>query len=432
MPILVNRRVAAVAVAALLGLLAALPAAPAGAASGSVVKPLTTPAGATYTASWLSSEEVTSLLGGLPLNELPIGSGLGEISPEALLKALEALPVFNALGGDELEALKKAINGLGSGGTLEILKDPSSLTSGLTQTLEKLLGLGGLLGGKNSGEIAKQLEEALEHVNVGELLSQLLGSSQSPEAIALLEKLLKLLPIEPILHEGLGSSPVSPQTLEELAKELGMSSEELVKELGSTGEAVTGELANGKLITVLNGTGELVVGTLDKVLGGETGKEAGKETTETKETSTEEETVKETGTSKDTGAGTDNGISPGGAGGTQVTVNFPGKGVSAAVKKATKKTVGKIVVLKHSVHASVAKIVVRTPGAGRITANNRDIRTVSRRVGRARRLTFEVVLSKAGIASLTRGKRTHTLRLRIVFVPTHGLRSHAILKLRFR
>ncbi|HEY1687488.1 MAG TPA: hypothetical protein VGF95_01340 [Solirubrobacteraceae bacterium] len=457
MHIFVNRRVAAVAAAALLGLLAALPAAPASASGGS----------ATYTASWLPSSEVEQLLGQLPLSSLPIGGGSGAISPEALIEALEALPAFDGLNTEDLEALQSTIEGLGSGATLEILNNPGSLTSGLEATLKNLLGgLGKLLGGGNSAEeITGELEKALKGVNVEELLSQLLGSSQSPTA--LLEELLTLLPstgLEQILGGSLGGSPVSTKTLEELANELGETSEELAKELETSGEALTTELSNGEVLTVLNGTGKLVIGTLDKILGGLPGGNEGtkEETNKEKETS-KEETGKETETNKEkeekeqeskekeskekeakekeivtekevkeketSGNDTGNGS---GAGGTQVTVNLPPTGTSAAVSKAKKKTLGKIVVLKHSVHAGVATIMVRVPGAGRVTAHNGDIRTVNRRVGRARKLTFAVELSKAGVASLTHGKHAHSLRLRIVFRPTHGLRSHAILKLRFR
>ena len=499
MQIPVNRRFAAATLlAGLFGLLAALPASSASASTSEGSNPLAssasdasliTPATTAGTTEFklehlLSSTEAEKLL-----SSLPIGTTTGEISPEALAKALAGLPALKELGLEHLEAsLKSTLEKLTPGETLAVLQDPTSLVPNVVSaidellSLKELLSLGGLLGGES---LSKKLESTLSKVSLSELLPGLLGSSASPQA--LLEELLTHLPanvVEEILHSKLSGSPVASMTVSELATDLGTTVDGLLEELDETAmqlpettPALLAPLANGELLTALDGTNRLVFGTLDTVLhvgSGKTAEEKAaeekaaaeskaaeegaaeekktaeekkitkekksgeeKKTTEEKKVTEEKKTSEEdkaaSGTNGSNGSnGTD------GSGSTDaLTVDIPSSSSSmpatTATKKSAKKTTGKIVAVKYSVHDFIATVLVRAPGAGKLTVDNKDVSTVNRYVDGARDLSFDVVLSKAGTAA-ARHNRAHSLgvKLRIAFTPTNGPRSHAILKLRFR
>ncbi|MHB1809534.1 MAG: hypothetical protein ACYCU0_09570, partial [Solirubrobacteraceae bacterium] len=413
----------------------------------------------------LSSAEVQKLLGGLSIGSLP-----GQISPEALAKALASLPALEALKVTDLEAsLKKALEGLGSGTTLGLLAAPQSLVSNVVGLLDKLLSplellkLESLLGGES---LQSKLEGALSTVQLDELLAKLTGSSSEPTA--LLEGLLGKLPtgtVESLLGGKL-EAPAIKTTVGELAAELGLTVEELLKQLGETvaqlpetKEVLLDPLSNGELLSVLNGTNRVVLGTLGHLLGlgGGAGSEGG---TGGKGGSGKGEGGSGgkgegggSGGSGSGGTGGAGGTSGGGttSGGTKATGTTLIVGVpeaasapaasttpaaisasAAKTKAATKVTKGRIVVVKHTVHGAVASIVVQTPGAGKLFARNRRVNPVNRHVGVARRLSFKVVLSRASAKAARRGRRALRMKLRIVFKPTDGPRSHAIVQLRFR
>jgi hypothetical protein len=463
-------------ITALFGVLAALPAASASASETSVGA--TAPSvgievggGALDTPiyeldHWLTPAEVEKLLGGLQ-----IGSLSGEISPEELAKTLASVPALQALKISDLEAsLKSTLEGLGSGATLSLLENPTSLLSPLVSTLESLLSplellkLESLLGGES---LQSKLEGALTKVELSELLAGLTGSATEPQA--LLEGLLGALPtelVEGLIGTKLGESPITATTVSELAADLGLTVEELAKGLGETvgqlpetAEVLLAPLSNGELLSVLDGTNKLLIGTLGSLLnlkgseGGEDGNggEGGEGGGEGGEGGSGEggegggkggeggsgEGGK--GGSSEGGLGGSGGTSGGGATGTTLVVSVPATTTTApattttsAKAKASKKTTGKIVVIKHTVHGFVATIVVKTPGAGKLTVNDRRVNRVDRKVSKARTFSFKVVLSRAGAKAARRSAHALSTQVRIVFEPTNGARSHAIVKLRFR
>ena len=456
MQITVNRRLAAAALTAgLFGGLAALPASSASASAspssgqtslnvGSGVDGASPVTPATTTGPVLdplSTTEIEKLLAGLPISSLPIGTATGEIAPEALAKALASLPVLSDLGLGDLEApLKSTLEKLTPGETLSVLENPTTLVPTLASTLDSVLKLDGLLNGKS---LSTELESTLSKVSLSELLPGLLESAASPQA--LLEELLSGLPAElaeEILHSKLSESPVATMTVSELATDLGTTGKALAAALGETAaqlpetaNALLKPLANGELLTVLDGTNRLLLGTVSGLLGvkGAEQAEGTKGTGETKGAS---------GPSGASGTNGTNGTSGAGGGSTNLTVNAPATsttpgttttGTSATSKKAAKKTTGKIAVLKYTIHGHVATVSVHAPGAGKLTARHKDVAAVNRNVAAAKDLSFHVVLSRAGAAAVRRSKdRSLALKLRIVFAPTNGPRSHAILKLRFR
>jgi hypothetical protein len=92
-------------------------------------------------------------------------------------------------------------------------------------------------------------------------------------------------------------------------------------------------------------------------------------------------------------------------------------------------------ILSHRVRGHRVILRLRVPSAGRLTVTGHDLRTVRRRVAKARRLTVSVRLSRAGLGALVRAHRHHhrlKLRVRARFVPKKGHASSASVRVRFR
>lgn len=92
-------------------------------------------------------------------------------------------------------------------------------------------------------------------------------------------------------------------------------------------------------------------------------------------------------------------------------------------------------ILSHRVRRHRVILTLRVPSAGRLVVGGHDLRTVHRRVGKARRLRVSVPLSRAGLRALRRAHRHHhhlKLRVRARFVPKKGRASRASAVVRFR
>jgi hypothetical protein len=223
----------------------------------------------------LSSEQLKELLSKLPVKT-------GPLSPAQIAAALSHLPALETLQIPHLEeALEQSLEGASSSAILEeALKNPSSLASTVLQSVKGLLSLSELgelpklelLLGKPP---AQALQEALEELDAGELLHELLGAGAEGPGKTL-EALLKALPastLEAPLGSGLATEPVTEQTVEELAGELGTTTTHLAEaggettsELPATAKALTVPLADGKVLSVLDGADKAVMGTLGTVL----------------------------------------------------------------------------------------------------------------------------------------------------------------------
>ena len=90
------------------------------------------------------------------------------------------------------------------------------------------------------------------------------------------------------------------------------------------------------------------------------------------------------------------------------------------LKQSTKIAVGDcpIVVLSHRVRGHEAILLVKVPGAGRVSAGGKNLLTRRKRPGKARNLTIAVPLSRGGVRALA-GARHHRLsvKVRLGFVP---------------
>ncbi len=439
------RCAAAALCASLLGLLAALPASPAGASTA----PVTRSALASYELSKVfSAQQLEELLA-----KLPVSVDESPLTPQALAAALSHLPALEGLEVEHLEeALKKGFEKLGTGTTLgEALQNPTVLASSVTQTVQGLLSpleltlLEDLLG----ESLAASLQEALGEVNSGELLQRLLGSGSEGPAKTL-EGLLQALPrstVEKTLGSGLGSTPVTEQTVSELAEEVGMTSKELAEsagesttELPATAKALTAPLSSKAAVSVLDGTDKAVLDTLSSLVPGAgsgegegSGKGEGSGSGGGSGSGSGSGGSGSGGGSGGTGSGGSSGAGGnGGSSGTTVIVNVPTQSSSGSgAAKSSGARTGRVRVIGHRVRGDIATITLAAPAAGTIVLRNGDIESIARKVGHAGRVSIEVKLSKAGIAAVRRRRRL-LLHLGVSFRPAKGAGSRVGVALLFK
>ena len=373
-------------VLAAIGLLALLPTARAHASTPAITLPPT--------------ESVEAVLGETPVGALP---------SEQLAEAIAKLNGLETLEPEKLqETIQKLLASLTEGTTLGELLGGGESTQALTEKLEELLGpfaskLEELLG---VNPVAK-LAEALESAGASELVGKLLEGSSNPQG--LIETLLQSLSPEK-LQGLLGTlptgEPFSASTVEELAGKLGTTPEALAGELGKTSEqlpgkamALTGPLANGETLAVLNGLGGITLGLI---------KDTG-------------ETVGLTG-----GTG-----GPGGSGGsgstTGTTAPSPAPGTAGTAAKA-----GKLRLISRRVKGATATVVVEVPGAGALTAGGRNLRSIRRETAKAERVTLHPALARKARAALRRHHRTMKVPFKVSFTPVGGAASSVSMTLGYR
>jgi hypothetical protein len=454
-----GRRAAAALSVALVALLAALPTAAARARAGAAgasrppppaVRPLGTPG------ELLPANKLEELLSNLPLNDLSAVQAAHYLAGVDGLSALAGLEVgLLKLGSVGLEeSLREAIEQLGPSAKLGELTHVEDLLPALEAALEGKLGLlfkvvFAALPGDKTG-----LEGALGSLNLDQLVSSLLGSAKTEEAPLKEALLTKLSTLTGGLFEEVGTGKLeglvgssltggfAPGSVQEVAEKLKTSSESVSKEL--SGQAtellpettmLTAPLSDGKLM----GVAPAVKGLLAGVLGGagENGKGTGegegtgKGTGEGKGTGGSGE-GKGSGGSGTGGGGGQGGPGGAGSGGITLLLTIPSASTPPGATAATKSKPGKVTVLSHRVRGRVATVVLRTPGAGRVTLTGRGVRSSSAQAAGAQRLTLRVSLSKASAASLRRGAR-HRLqvKLKVSFKPTNGSSSSATVSATF-
>lgn len=375
---------------ATIGLLALIPTARAQAGTPAVTVP--------------PAEAVEAALAGTPLGSLPT---------EKLAEAISELQGLEGAEPQKLqETLEKLIEGLTSGTTLgELLGGGESLT-GFQEKLEELLGpLSSKLEELLGGNPAAKLSEALQSAGAGEVLGKLLELSSEPQA--LIAQLLGALgpeSLQGLLGAVPTGEPFSASTVEELAGKLETTPQALAAELGKSAEqlpakamALTGPLANGETLAVLNGVGGITLGLL---------KETGS-------------TVGLTGGTGGSGGGGGNGGS--GTPGATVTVGAapsPGAAGTAASRK--------LRLISHRVRGAVATVVVEVPAAGSLTARGRGVRALRRETARAERVTLHPALSHAASTALRRRHRRLKVPFSVTFAPVGGPSSSVSMTLSYR
>jgi hypothetical protein len=365
-----RRLIGAVFVASFICLFAAIPTGSAHASSGE---------GSVEVAAPVSLENLDPLLAAVPVSALETGgTGLTNLS---LISDLNTLPGVGPIQG---------------------LLDPllSALLGNPSTTLTELVG---------------EVQAQGVSTNPADVVSTLLGKLTPTQGTALIEELFGSVPsssLNSLLGSTLTGQPFTQTTVGDLANKLGITTEKLAEDLGVTAlqlpatvTALTAPLANGKLLTVLDGPEGLQVTTVET-------KEAAKER-EAKES-------KEAKERSETGSSGSNGTS----GATSVVVNLPAAAV-AATPAAASKTVAKIEILSHRVKGHIATLVLEIPVAGKIVVSGGGVRAVGKGATKAERLTVQVPLSKAGTASLRKRHNRLSVALKASFKPTSGPSSSA-------
>jgi hypothetical protein len=460
------RRWAAALSTTLVAALAALPTAsafalagPADSGTGSPVQHAVTAVGPlTAPGELLPAGELEELLARLPLSSLNATQLAHYL---AGLEGVGALAGVRGLLGEDLGAagveqgLAEAIAQLKLGDSSATLGELANVEA-VVPTLEgKLAGLLALLGSPLGAEQRAALEQALDSLDLDQLVSSLLGSAQPSEQLA-----GELSTLTGGLFGELGSSELegvlgstltggfAAKTERAVAEELHTTPQAVSEALGQTAPVVpetatmlTAPLASGTLVGVAPAVKGLALGLLGKAGAGEGGKGSGTGEggsgsggTGSGEGGTGSGEGSGSGTGQGgNGAGNQGSSGEGGHGGqggstgaTTIVLTLPPTTATHTASPSAKRAPGKVHILSHTVKRGVATIVLRVPSAGRVVLAGNGVRSAGAHAARAERLTLRVRLSQAAAASLRRS-RHHRLavKLEAAFVPTRGSRSSA-------
>jgi hypothetical protein len=400
----------------------------------------------------LSAGRLEELLASLPLSDLGVNqvaeylAGLPEIGVLAQLQV-------GLLPGETLElvgleeSLTEAIKALGPAATIGELTQVSGLLPHLETQLNGLLAL---LGEPLGVAAQEGLTEALQTLNLDQLVSSLLATAKQPEQLGGLSQLaggiFEQLPpgdVEELLGAPL-EAPFSATTVEGAAKELGTTAQTVSGELGqSTSELppsatmLTAPVGEGKLLAVAPAVKGLAMGLLgdEEEAGGGGGSGEGKGSG--------------SGASGGSGEGSGSGgtggqgsnAAPGGSGGSTgpltVVVNVPPTGSAAGNAaapnngSASRAKSAKLRVLGTSTHGARATVVLHAPVRGSLVLRGGGIRSRTLRVRKAGRVSVRLSLSKAGVVAL---RRHHHVRvvLHLSFKGAGRANSAATVVLAFR
>jgi hypothetical protein len=385
-------------------LLAALPAAGADAEDGPRPAIVTLPSGG-ITA--LPAGEIVTLLG-----EAPLGSGgiaLGTLEPAVLAKLLFERPgisAFVGVGGAQgltsarvEHAIEAALAELvGENEELKELLGEDDLSIDLEEQLEEAYEASA--AGKKAGapefeeaaeEVLKRtpgaaIDEGLESLNLDELLGLLFAKAHEPARLAAaLFATTEQEPLDELLGSPLGGDPFAQSSVAEAATAIGISEAELAAKLGQSGADLTGRivlstpLANTRALGVFDATDGLAFGLIGKAA------EPGAGSAPTHPPPGE------------TGGGT-----PG------PTVTTPANQTPVAAPDRTEPA--PFAILGHSVRGSVITLVLRIPAPGVLTLRGSGLRSVTRTLTRAGRLSIRIDASRAGIAAL---RKHHRLSVKV-------------------
>jgi hypothetical protein len=465
-----RRGVAALSVTSI-ALLATMPTASALASSGtrSPIDPSTTPATTprplTAPGELLSAGQLQTLLAALPLNDLSAAQLTHYLAGLENLSVLASLHV-GLLGSEELgaagleEGLSHGIEQLGPAATIGELTNPTKLLPDVEAKLNDLLTslLGSALGTAQQHDLSK----ALETLNLDQLVSTLLDSAKEPAQLRGLADLAGKL-FQGLGTEGLAGilngSPLTggfaPTTVENVAHELNTTPEVVSDELGQTAEQLpatttmlTAPVTSGKLLAVAPAVKGLALGLLNAASDEEPGSGSGEGTGEGegKGGSGSGEGSGGSGEGKGGGGSGQGGSGAPGTGGSggqgsggnagtlTLVVNVPSTqgAPSATASTAKGATPPKIKLLSAKTKGALATITLQAPAAGRLSLHGNGVISSSRTVAHAQRVTVEVRLSKASIASLRHRHGRLKVKLQLSFKTTAGASSSTTTTLSFK
>jgi hypothetical protein len=409
----------------------------------------------------LSALPANTTLGGLSESVL---SGLGV--PLAPVELLEALALAARHPGEVADVVGDLAGGLSPAQLSELQAVLGALTGALSgsELTQLQTGLEGILGSLGAGKLASilgPLEGALTGVNLSQLqtflkdlgsftpaelqqeLGELVGAltpSELSEVLGQVFGSLSPAQVQPVLESLLGGLSFSPTTAGQLASTLGVPLQTLATEVGSDGEdlsptagALTAPLGKeGQLMSVLDGLSGLSLGVLDPSHGKESpGSTGAGGSGGAGGVGGSEGRAGSTGS-----AGTNSGGSSG-AGSTTLVVNLPGAsaasgGQAAVASRSAARRLAKVKILSHRVRGRVATLVIAVPAAGGLTLAGDGLRPARHRTSGAARVTLEVLLTRAAVASLHNHHDRLKVKLEASFLANGGARSAARSILTFR
>jgi hypothetical protein len=359
-------------------LLAALPTAQAQTSSVTVTVP--------------ASANVEATLGEVPVSSLP---------PAELTEALSHLGGFESIPPGTLqEALTKLIDELSAkGSTLQSLLGGGEAGTMLKARLDELLGsaassVEALLGSNPLTGLTGALGSTTPSEVIGTLLA---GSSDPQSLIAQILGALSPEKLQSLLGSTLSGQPFLTETLEQLAKGLGLNPEALVSALGEPIKALVG---GASALTTPLANGE----TLDIVPSG--------------------------GTPGPGGTGGPGGSATGTPGGPSSVTLFTTT-TSPTTAAAAAKT-GKLRIVSQKIKGASATIVVEVPSAGKLSAGGKNLRTISRETAKAERVTIHPALTKARSSALRKHHRKLKVPVKVSFKQTGGPSSSVTVQLTYK
>lgn len=341
------------------------------------------------------------------------GEGTAEVAAPVSLASLDSL-----LATVPISNLETSGTGLTN---LSLITDLDTLP-GVTGPIQALLNpLLAILLGKPDTTVAGLVSDVTGQgvsTDPADIVSMLLGKLTPTQGTTLIEELFGSVPsssLNSLLGSTLTDQPFTQTTVGDLANKLGITAEKLAEDVGTTAlqlpatvTALTAPLANGKLLTVLDGPEGIQVTTVET-------KEAAKER-EAKES-------KEAKERNEAGSNGNSGSNGAAGSATTIVINPAGAPVPLTVGPIT--PAAKIKILSHKVKGHVATLVLQIPAAGKVVVSGGGVKAVDKSAGKAERLTVRIPLSKAGTASLRKHRNRLSVALKASFKPTSGSSSSA-------
>jgi hypothetical protein len=264
------------------------------------------------------------------------------------------------------------------------------------------------------------IEEGLQSLTLGELLSSLLGEAAHPGALAgAIFAAAEQEEVQELLGTRLNGEPFEQGTVAEAASAIGVTATELAESVGKTpGELPPGALAldaplkNGQALGVFAAAKGLAFALIGKAPAPEE---------EAEEPEGEETPSTSGGTGGTAGSGTGSGQSPT----APTSAVAQGTTATAPAAQASPATgVAKVRIVSRRARGSTVTLVLQVPARGTLTLSGKGVKRVRRAISRAGRVTIKLTATRGVAASLRRGRRL-TLDLRATFEPVGGARSSA-------
>jgi hypothetical protein len=268
------------------------------------------------------------------------------------------------------------------------------------------------------------IDEGLESLSLGEMLSKLIGKAAHPsDLVQALFAASDQEELEDILGSGLAGEAFTQATVAEAAAAIGITPAELAQTLGKTPTqlpetalALFTPLLNGQQLGVFAAKQGLAFGLVGEAPPPE-------EEPEEPEEEEEEEQEPNNGGGRPGGSGTSNGST--------ASIEAPvatsaSSSIAPAPPAAQTVTApaARVRIVGHKVRGANVTLVLQLSAAGRLTVSGHGVQPLHRTLTHAGRVSVTLTATRAAAASLHRHHRLK-LSLRAAFVPTLGAASVA-------